>query len=254
MSDMIQKSLIGIFDPSARVYRVLDYNLFREFVKTGKLILRRPHKWEDPFENILLKVKAVLKSNGDPISMREVVDVFFGQCWSLNEKETDATWRIYAPNKNGVRITTTIGKLLVALVPYANPDLGESFYFGKVTYLEKDEILSYVNDKKNTEALICGKDGREEARTLLLKRKEFEHEGEARLLFYDCQGKIPRYEYERHFPVNPNAVIDSVVFDPRMPKHRYEYFKLELSMSGLEAPISHSQLYQPPEATVEIDM
>ena len=43
----------------------------------------------------------------------------YGQCWTKT-RESDAMWRIYSPNKNGVRIMTTPRKLLTALLIHAN--------------------------------------------------------------------------------------------------------------------------------------
>lgn len=63
---------------------------------------------------------------------------YYGQCWSLT-KDSDAMWRIYSNHKDGVRIKTTVGKLIseleqtrgmIAVVPY----------FGKVKYYSKMKL------------------------------------------------------------------------------------------------------------------
>ena len=102
---MIEDKLINLSDVDQTIYRVIDFKHLLNLFKTGDLLFTRPNKWEDPFENCLLKLNTIQKSTGKKIGLRGLLDIFFGLCWSLGAKETDATWRIYAPNKNGVRIS-----------------------------------------------------------------------------------------------------------------------------------------------------
>lgn len=89
--------------------------------------------WDDPFENFILQGRG-RTSNGRTVSfgMRESL---FGQCWTLNW-ESDAMWRIYSPDKNGVKIRTTIKKLFESIynaIPTGKRNV--SCFIGKVEYL-----------------------------------------------------------------------------------------------------------------------
>lgn len=78
------------------IYRIFSFKRLKEILENNELGLVRPRKWDDPFENWLLKSTFLLK-NGKEASIMSS-ESFVGQCWSLTE-ESDAMWRIYSPKK-----------------------------------------------------------------------------------------------------------------------------------------------------------
>ena len=70
-----------------------------ELFQTRHNVLVAPEKWDDPFENFILK--------SDRVSRRG----WYGQCWTW-QRASDAMWRIYSGDKNGVRMRSTPAKLL----------------------------------------------------------------------------------------------------------------------------------------------
>jgi len=114
------------------VYRLLE--IFKQEQNT----LLKPNLWDDPFENFILKGLGRL-SNGMTVSLG-MRDFLYGQCWTLH-RESDAMWRIYSPDKNGVKVRTTIKKLFESLynaIPSRLRDV--SCFIGKVEYFKKEDI------------------------------------------------------------------------------------------------------------------
>jgi hypothetical protein len=112
----LQDNGIDIDDWDAPIYRVYSMHRFKSLLNTKTNGLVHPSLWKDPFENFFLKCKAVA-SDGTFVSLESLSESWYGQCWTKN-RDSDAMWRIYSPNKDGVRVSTTIRKLFVSfLIP-----------------------------------------------------------------------------------------------------------------------------------------
>lgn len=81
-----------------------------------------------------------------------------------------------------------------------------------------------------------------------MKRLEFEHEREVRLLFRDIDDK---WSAERLFQRNadPNEVYFEATFDPRMTDDEYERQRVALKAAGFLGDITRSELYRGPSVT-----
>jgi len=103
----MRKNILNFDEPfqDVPIYRVVHVERLIELLILQKLILSQPQQWDDPFENYILRK---CKKEGT-VKLSYAADIF-GQCWSLHE-ETDAMWRIYAPDKMGVKIKTSVEKL-----------------------------------------------------------------------------------------------------------------------------------------------
>lgn len=223
------------------VYRIMPIHRFLETLEKKQLVLVHPKKWDDPFENALLS--AQIKTADGQIGAFAAKDYIYGQCWTT-QKETDAMWRIYSPDKQGIKVKTTPKRLLDALVA-TNPDYWElRCFIGKVTYLYQTELLEKLQkvDWRNT-------DGSGTAETLLYKRKEFSHEHEVRLIYCADQNNSKKSDVHP-FEILPNEMFDEVVFDPRMNTELVQAYKLAISAKGFTNKISQSALYQPPKGLV----
>jgi hypothetical protein len=82
------------------IYRFMRVEHFLDLFLNKSSWLAAPRQWDDPWENFLAKAEfRGYASFPDECTI-------FGQCWT-SVSESDATWRIYTPQKNGVRIETT---------------------------------------------------------------------------------------------------------------------------------------------------
>ena len=103
------------------IYRIFPVNRFFEMIKEKKMAMVKPKLWDDPFENLLLSSRFQL-DDGEIVNFESANSVY-GQCWT-EHRESDAMWRIYSPQKNGIRVSTTPRKLLSSLENH----VGEFFF------------------------------------------------------------------------------------------------------------------------------
>lgn len=247
---MDTKNYLYIPQPSrdSFIYRITSLpHLFALFEKKQNILVK-PKKWEDPFENFILRSKVRLQ-NGE-IAALAFHDQLYGQCWTL-QSASDAMWRIYSPNADAVRLRTTVRKLAESL----NKSCGEwghvEAFIGRVKYLPNKLLVRYANRvfRGGAECLSS----RLFAQTLLVKRPAFKHEREVRLLFFPhdmSSASDDLYPYS----VDPNALIDQIMIDPRIPRHMADALREEIQTKTLfSGPIRRSLLYAaPPEMVLPL--
>ena len=85
------------------LYRILSFERVVQLFESENLYFSHPSKWEDPYENAV--EHAALKST-------------YAQCW-CSKGVSDAMWRIYSPEKIGVRIKIKKNALTSAVKPAA---------------------------------------------------------------------------------------------------------------------------------------
>ena len=220
---------------------------FLQLVVQSQNTLVSPRKWDDPFENILSRV-ACRKPNGD-LHKYALRDRVYGQCWTLVE-ESDATWRIYVPNGNGVRLKTTIRNLHQRFYKSFNSYGSISCFIGRVDYLSEDKLLALFSDPKwNKENLFCG-NSQGQAKSLLFKREAFRHEQEIRLIYLDPHniGVNDFYSYQ----INLSEFIEQITFDPRMEKKVYNTYLSIVNKYGYSGDIGKSTLYDLPVSEIPV--
>lgn len=209
----MKKNFLNLDNLDLPIYRIFSYERFINLIKSKENGLVRPRKWEDPFENFFLKCNFIDTSTGDEVDISKISDSWYGQCWSMKE-ESDAMWRIYSPEKNGIKIKTTIRKLFESF--YDNKDRFASlkYYIGAVQYKKRLEIENSLKGESFMN-LALGGQGYNFARTLLTKRTEFDHENEVRLLYFDTDDTYINNDYVNfHFPWD--NLIEEIVLDPRL--------------------------------------
>jgi len=226
----------------------MPYERFFQLFESRKNTLVKPKLWEDTFENLALKSKLKF-SDGTEVYL-DAHERLYGQCWTTS-KASDAMWRIYSPNKNGIRIRTTIGKLLSSLdLANVNSVMAESC-IGKVEYKSETAIMSHARKS-------FSQDGRMTFgnlfQSLLIKRKAFEHEKEIRLIYLDWGYRFPSeniYSYE----VDPHELITQIMIDPRITYDEFKKLRNDIKQrTGYTGKIKRSLLYRLPETiTIEFE-
>ena len=90
--------------------------------------------------------------------------IIFLNCWHVSEDESDALWKIYSRDENGVAITSTFGNLKTALARSKTFDV----QIGLVEYIDYSQVMPGRPDNM--------------MKPFLLKRHIFKHENELRLI------------------------------------------------------------------------
>jgi len=218
------------------IYRIMPIHRLLEIFSIKKLTLVRPEYWDDPFENLLLK--SVLILDGEPCSLENIRVAVYGQCWTLH-KETDAMWRIYSQDKQGVKVKTTIRKLLDSLQVQSGEYKKIHCFIGKVKYLTQQDLVSKLQSLYLMDSL-----GGDIAESLIYKRLEFKHEKEVRLIYTGKSDTVHQFE------IDPFDLFDEIVFDPRINEHLFDSYKNSLVKKGYDKSIRQSVMYQIPKNLV----
>ena len=223
-----------------KIYRIFSIERFKQLMCSEELVLVNPSKWDDPFENFFLKGNATDES-GKLFSLKTISNSWYGQCWTYTE-ESDALWRIYSPNKDGVRVSTTIQKLFSCFWDQEDQYAGLKYFIGQVSYHDRHFIESLMS-KFTFTGLAMGGQNDNFARLLCIKRKEFEHEDEVRILVNDIDHNIGKDGCYKQ-PFDYTKVFDSICLDPRLDADDYEKIKGEFISMGCRISISQSELYK----------
>lgn len=216
------------------IYRIMPVNRLLQCLEETRLILVPPMKWDDPFENYLLSARVKLYSTGETGSMDGMRDKVYAQCWTQH-RETDAMWRIYSSDASGAKVKTTPRRLLEALKQTDRRFSDIRCFIGKVQYQKKSDLVASLKgiDLFNT-------NGAGIAKSFLYKRREFSHEKEIRLIYTHGDGAI------HSIPIDPSAMFDEIVFDPRMDGHLYKAYAAAVKAKKFSGRVAQSGLYKPP--------
>lgn len=215
------------------VYRIFTFDNFIDLIASNKISLVHPKLWDDPFENLLL---------ANNYSFENLKRCFFGQCWSHN-RETDFMWRVYAPNKNGIKIKCSLKNLCNHLFTSCN-DFSQHIFFGNVNYKKKSNLIedfkkfNIDHDKKPIDLI-------EMVKFLYIKRNEFSAEKEFRIVYYNHK---LQFEKEKHvdifkLDIDKNNLFESITCDPRISNTQFKHWKLILKKFNVHCPIYKSKLY-----------
>ena len=196
------------------IYRVYNCQRLLTLFQEKKNTLVKPALWDDPLENFILTT-AAKSFDEDSRYDFEARNRFYGQCWSLID-ESDAMWRIYSPDKMGIKVKTTMNKLFNSLLNSSETTSGDSF-IGKVKYIDSELLRERLEDKSWLHLEAISYHG--QAASLLFKRLEFTHEHEVRLLFLDHRGVSgTTFQYS----IDPLELFDEIQFDPRISSEIFQ--------------------------------
>ncbi len=232
------------FQKEKYIYRFIPFYRLVEIFKNKTNVLVNPKKWDDPFENFIMNSTGELQ-NGEMFSIG-FRENFYGQCWTLT-RESDAMWRIYSPQKDGVRIRTTPRKLLKSLYNVSGNTRDISCYVGKVKYYTTKKLKELL--EKFGSKWILDNTGAGQAQTFLFKRTPFKHENEVRII-YNSFGNLNSDIFS--YKIDPYELIDYIVFDPRIDYSIFKNKKSELKNLGFKKRIVKSNLYKAPNLSFKV--
>ncbi|MDT9642572.1 DUF2971 domain-containing protein [Pseudomonas protegens] len=135
-------------------------------------------------------------------------------CWYESQFESEAMWKLYGDNGKSIAIKTTVGSLRKSIESRDNE---------KLVFLERIRYLDFNNVDMTRDELLAKK---ESVASILLKRKEYEHEREVRLYHEPDRFDLMRPEnflsdYWEKYIIKPHTInvdvselIHSIVISP----------------------------------------
>jgi len=209
-----------------KIYRYMPLGQFIDLIEKKRLpLVKTISGWEDPCEGILFE--AILdafcsyfaenKSVEPQLTKQEtkkwtnfIKQFVYGSSWT-SLPESDAMWRIYSPNKQGVKIQSTIGKLKKTIKNLTLPTDWEEVHYliGRVTY------NGFDSTDFNVEKFLSAY-----PHVFMYKRRPFKHEEEIRAILYRKVSIGQTYPQDFNViyaPIHDNF-IESVSIDPRSPE------------------------------------
>jgi hypothetical protein len=216
----------------AVLWRYIDLEKFESLLIRKALFFCRADKFSDPFEGSIPRKEANYRMIWQKIFSQENKQSFDEElalksinnlsmmhlrlkrctvvnCWQINNNESDAMWRLYLKDNEGVAIQTTTKRLTNSLNS-SNIKIGLS----RVRYIDYDNEIWY--HKKNFphhsyNAIV----------PFIHKRIEFSHENELRLyhLIYDAEHDMEYWDRQENHKgvfveIDINELVDKIILPP----------------------------------------
>ncbi|MCB9914356.1 MAG: hypothetical protein H6828_04280 [Planctomycetes bacterium] len=237
-------------DLTRHIFRTVKWAHLLDLIENNRLVLVRPTQWQDPFESLMLRQAQL---HDAPESSSRVLRWFggdlFASCWTWNP-ETDFAWRAYSAHcGDAVIVKSTVGKLQLALQEWAGPHAYRDCAIGEVMYRPAVELLSIVSSRGFQQTNESDDTVHTRALGLLMKRPEFQHEQEVRVIA-ECadESRLRRAggDVLLDIPIDANNLIESISLDPRLEPAVCRGAKAAILSAGYKGGASQSSLYRLP--------
>lgn len=212
-----------------RLSRYISLSQFVSFVESGHTYLSKVLDWPDTWE--MPASKLPLLDDGDlTYPTWSISDDTYGQSWSLLS-ESDALWRIYSVQEEGIMIQTSVSKFR----------LFEAISCGMLA-----PVVYYRDLLEGIQQLDGDSDYIEPFAGAFLKRRAFEHEQEVRLVTVNderCLGlRHPNHSY---IETRLDAVefINEITIDPRASDWYIDAIQRYCKRAGFKIKPIRSSLY-----------
>lgn len=233
-------------DVDCEVFRIFELRHQLPDILNGKFSLVNPAKFEDRYENPLLNW-IFFDENGEPLTLNGVVAHYYVSSWTYGSDENPYSWRLYTRDCMGIRIKSTVGKIMNEMLNLNNPFHMLQFHAGTVDYYEKEEIDAWLSQAHYTDFLDSL--GQKSVSSLMALRNKFSDENEVRFIFGHKPSNTDNSFADNHItiedgilkhPMNWLRVIDEVVLDPSISEDEFAQTERELRAFGLKCDIKHS--------------
>ena len=169
-------------DLSQKVYRLVDTCHLCPDIATARLTLANigPAVWGDALENVLRGATFPDPVTGGHIDIRTLMDSYYGSCWT-NQAESQNAWDTFGYEPTKVRIESTVGQLLAALMQPSDPYYGLHLYAGLVDYRPAATLQSWITTISMED--LMDSQGHKLSLALSVVRDDFVGESEVRIIY-----------------------------------------------------------------------
>lgn len=202
-----------------KVWRYMDIAKFVWLLKEKRLFMSRLDRLADPYEGSLTSktiegIDAFLRQHGSKDGWNELSQMYrqnqvttYVCCWHANEQESEAMWRLYCGNGNGIAIQTTYETLIGAI------EHEYEIYVGCVKYIDYER--EWFPDANAFHPVMH-------------KRLAFAHEREVRLVSSPSTFRASSAEAAPEsvsIPWDLSSKIERVYVDPYAPEYFFDAVK-----------------------------
>jgi hypothetical protein len=242
-------------DENVPIWRYLKTNRFIDLIDRRQLHFARFDQYPDPWEGVLPTETRALSNDhfrnvpirpGDTLTdfemyVRDVNRInklcSYANCWFMNEHDSDAMWRLYAPE--GVAVRSTLRRLCGSVAQEPEP-----VYVGEVVYFD------FRTEQPPTYGVTLP--------VAFSKRRQYEHERELRAVIVKppaewTSGSAPYEEYRdvhpkfMKVPVELDILIERICLAPGSPEAFQVHVREAMRRHGLDKPIELSALDDRPD-------
>jgi hypothetical protein len=259
----IHPNLIPL-EPDAKIWRYMDLDKFHSLLERKALFFCRADKFSDPFEGSIPRKEAEYRLTeaeknaqffgrqfdlpsaeknvrGLQFLHRKLKRSFIINCWHINNNESDAMWRLYLKDNEGVAIQSNamiINKIIA--------NTGIKIDSSKIRYINYENDIWYhpIEYPRRSYNLMA---------PFVHKRVEFKHEQEFRLI-YEIQEASENEDYwdsqESHIgkfiDVDVSNLIEKVWLPPTIDIKAEEAIIKMTKELGFDFEFAHSKLESEP--------
>jgi len=235
-------------DTTQKLYHIFKYRYLIESLKNKCLFMKKPTDWEDIYDIFLLNTLA-RDRDGSFLSLDEIKKKMYFQCWSKTE-ESNVLWdaRSLGGDTELVKIKTGVGKLINSLYDINNPSHRNSYFIGKVEYVDEKCIDKLRGSDINGYFIH---EGIPMIHSLFLKQKKYDFENEVRLLFRAVGTLDDNFEMNYgvdinndifSFSIDINNVIEEIVLHPNLDDVTCDKMIKEIQTLGYNGKVRKSTL------------
>lgn len=230
-------------------YRVISLDRAIEMLDKNRWAFVSPSLWNDPFEKAFLNAdyNHVGKEFNLPFKPDKRGHCLFAQCWTVT-RESEAFWKTYTPNEDGIRISikaTILFKVLNNIRDY-------TVYVGYAKYEDYRKLYAFKTDNDIWTELKKPIINKDHLRMMLKKRHQFSYEVEIRILLIRksrMKRKVAKLRVR-----NTHKILEKFTLDPRMGSHIANFLKRKLKDHyKVTGDIEQSQLYKKPGGIIKYD-
>eukprot|EP01041_Mallomonas_annulata_P030406 gene30406-52533_t len=141
-----EQNALGI-DLSQKVYRLIEVDHLCGDIRAGHMTMANigPLVWNDKLENVLRDAKFLDGKGPGKIEIRALMDSYYAVCWT-DQPESRNAWRHFGKQSTKVRIESTVGQLLAALMQRDDHFCSLRFHAGLVKYRPPAELIRWPNE------------------------------------------------------------------------------------------------------------
>lgn len=223
-------------NPETKVWRYMDISKFIDILSRNSLFLSRLDLLGDAHEGSITRInhearQVEFEKHGITQMITELEKSskktnksMFINCWYCDDYESEAMWKLYCPNNQGVAIQTTYKDLVDSV------DYDEQMYIGAIKYID------YESEWFPTGNIFY---------PVMHKRKAFEYEKEIRLVKTSpdlWQMKENELPFGIHCEWDINKVVENIYVNPYAQNWYYEIVKNIINKYNCEFNIKWSTL------------